>query len=113
MMTFAAAVGLLSVALIGFGLARQHADGEPGEYVGVHLPHSHHPAAVLPRPAAAGVVQAVFAVLPSTQAMQLLLNSMTSQQPLFPNAWPSYLILAAWGVAAYTLSLWRLSRREG
>jgi ABC-type multidrug transport system permease subunit len=57
------------------------------------------------------VVQGVLSVLPSTQAMPLILNSMTPQT-VYPNAWLSYLVLVAWGIVAYLLLWWRLSRRE-
>jgi hypothetical protein len=109
--TFVATSLLLSVALIGFGLLlgslltanQMNTWGGvflipillPPFLVGISLP---------------GVVEALFSALPSTQAMRLLVNSMAAQ-PIFPQAWLSYLVIATWGVIAYALVLWRLARR--
>lgn len=113
MMLFATSVALLSVALIGFGLlmgalltANQvNTWGSllllpiilPPFFLGMDLPPAVH---------------ALLSILPSSQAMQLMINSV-AQRPLFPNMWVSYLIIAVWGVLAYGLLFWRLSRREG
>ena len=111
--TFTAALGLLSVTLIGFGLllgglftASQMNTWGSLFMIPVILP----PFLIgLPLP---GVVNAIFNALPSTQAMRLILNSATSPgHPFFEQAWLSYLIIAAWGVVAYGLLQWRLSRR--
>jgi ABC-2 type transport system permease protein len=109
--TFATSLALLCVTLIGFGLLlgalltanQMNTWGSlflipiilPPFFLGMTLP---------------GVLQAVISVLPTTHAMQLILNSMASH-PFYPNAWVSYLVIAAWGVVAYGLLLWRLSRR--
>ena len=112
--TFAASLGLLSVTLIGFGLllgglftaSQMNTWGSlfmipvilPPFLIGVPLP---------------GVMDAMFYALPSTQAMRLILNSASSTgHPFFEQAWLSYLIIAAWGVVAYGLLQWRLSRRS-
>lgn len=111
-LTFVAALGLLSVTLIGFGLLlggiftanQMNTWGSlflipvilPPFLLGISLP---------------GALEALFAILPSTQAMRLILNS-ASGHPFFPQAWLSYLVIAAWGIVAYGLLLWRLSRRE-
>lgn len=111
--TFAAALGLLSVTLIGFGLllgglftANQMNTWGSLFLIPVILP----PFLIgMPLP---GVVNAMFSALPSTQAMRLILNSATSTaHPFFEQAWLSYLVIAAWGVIAYGMLQWRLSRR--
>lgn len=110
--TFVAAIGLLSVALAGFGLLlgslltanQMNTWGSmfllpvilPPFFLGVGVP---------------GALQAVFNALPSTHAMRLILNSATAQ-PLYANAWLSYGVIALWGVLAYALLLWRLARRS-
>ncbi len=111
MLTFVATTVLLSVGLIGFGLLLGSllTGNQMNTWGGVFLvPILLPPFLVgLPLP---GIVQAIFALLPSTQAMRLLVNSMTSQ-PIYPQVWLSYFVIIAWGVIAYALVLWRLSRR--
>lgn len=110
--TFSATIVLLTATLIGFGLLlgalltanQMNTWGSlflfpiilPPFFLGMPLPD---------------VVRMLIWILPSTQAMQLILNSM-SQQPFFAHAWLSYLVIAAWGVVGYGALLWRLSRRE-
>lgn len=110
--TFVAAIGLLSVTLIGFGLLlgglftanQMNTWGSlllipiivPPFFLGMPLP---------------GALATLFALLPTTQAMQLILNSMGPHQ-FFPQVWLSYLVIAAWGIVAYGALWWRLSRRE-
>ena len=50
-------------------------------------------------------------LLPTTQAMRLGANAFAGRT-LYGGLWLSFLIIAAWGVAAYGLLWWRLSRRE-
>jgi ABC-2 type transport system permease protein len=110
--TFVAAIGLLSVTLIGFGLLlgglftanQMNTWGSlllipiivPPFFLGMPLP---------------GALATLFALLPTTQAMQLILNSMGPHQ-FFPQVWLSYLVITAWGIVAYGALWWRLSRRE-
>ncbi len=110
--TFVASVALLCLTLTGFGLllggmltANQvNTWGSlflipiilPPFFLGMPLP---------------GILETLVSAMPSTHAMRLILNSMTTH-PFYPNAWLSYLVIAAWGVVAYGLLLWRLSRRE-
>lgn len=108
--TFVASIGLLSVALAGFGLllgsmltaSQMNTWGSiflipvilPPFLIGLSLP---------------GPLALAFSALPSTQAMRLILNSATADL-FYTNAWVSYLVIALWGVAAYGLLLWRLAR---
>lgn len=111
---FVASLVLLSVTLIGFGLllgsvltANQLNTWGSLFLIPVILPP------FLLGLTFPGVLDAVIAVLPSTHAMRLILNSATSPaHPFYPQAWLSYLVIAAWGVVAYGLLLWRLSRRN-
>ena len=111
-LSFIATFGLLSVGLIGFGLllgslftANQlNTWGSlfllplilPAFLVGIPLP---------------GIVEQIFLLLPSTHAMRLALNSLSATS-IYPNPWLSYVVIILWGVLAYGLLLWRLSRRE-
>lgn len=110
-LTFIAATVLLSVGLIGFGLLLGSllTGNQMNTWGGVFLVPILLPPFLMGLPLP-GVVEALFAALPSTQAMRLLVNSMTTQ-PLYPQVWLSYLVIIAWGVVAYALVLWRLSRR--
>ncbi len=56
-------------------------------------------------------VNTALSFLPTVHTFRLLANALTGK-PLYPNAWVSYAALAAWGVAAYGLVWWRLSRQE-
>ncbi len=56
-------------------------------------------------------VNAVLFVLPTSQTMRLLVNAFAGRD-LFGDAWLSYLILAAWAVAAYSVLWWQLDRRR-
>lgn len=110
--TFVAAVGLLSVALSGFGLLlgsvltanQMNTWGSlfllpiilPPFLIGVAVP---------------GALQVVFNALPSTHAMRLMLNSATTH-PFYSQSWLSYVVIALWGVAAFALLRWRLARRS-
>lgn len=58
------------------------------------------------------LVAAVLLALPTSQATRLAMNAL-SGEALFPDPALSYLVVLAWGAAAYALLLWRLSRREG
>jgi ABC-2 family transporter len=112
MLTFIATTVLLSVGLIGFGLLLGSllTGNQMNTWGGVFLVPILLPPFLVGVPLP-GVVETLFAALPSTQAMRLLINSMAAQ-PLYPRAWLSYLVIIAWGVVAYALVLWRLSRRE-
>jgi len=50
--------------------------------------------------------------LPTSQATRLAINALAGER-IFGDPWLSYLVLIGWGVFAYGLVLWHLSRREG
>jgi ABC-2 type transport system permease protein len=56
-------------------------------------------------------VNTALSFLPTVHTFRLLANAFTGRT-LYPNAWVSYVALAAWGAAAYGLVWWRLSRQE-
>lgn len=110
--TFIASVGLLSVALAGFGLLL-------GSLLTANQMNTWGSLFLLPiilppfllGMAVPGAFQVVFNVLPSTHAMRLILNSATTH-PFYSQPWLSFIVVAMWGVAAYALLLWRLARRS-
>lgn len=110
--TFVAAIGLLSVTLIGFGLllGGMFTANQMNTWGSVFLVPVILPPFLLGM-SLPGAVEALFSILPSTQAMRLILNS-AGEHPYFSQTWLSYLVIAAWGVVAYGLLLWRLSQRE-
>jgi ABC-type multidrug transport system permease subunit len=110
---FAAALALLAVALTGFGLLLgglfKNAN-QLNTWSGFLLLPVITPVFLvgLPMPA---TVDTVLLVLPTSQATRLALNGL-SGEALFPDAWLSVLVVAAWGLAAYLLLLRQLRRRE-
>lgn len=58
-----------------------------------------------------GVMNAVLLALPTSQAMRLIADA-TSGESIFGGAWLSFLVIAAWGAAAYAVVSWQLSRRQ-
>lgn len=111
---FVATTLLLSVALIGIGLLlgglfRSATQLNTWSSL-ILIPFAGPIFAVgLPVPAA---VDALLTALPTSQGTRLAINALTGD-PVFGNAWLSYLVIAAWGALAYLLVLWRLSQREG
>lgn len=110
---FVVSVVLLSVTLVGFGLLLgglfRNAN-QVNTWSGLFLLPVVGPAFAvgypLPDPASAAL-----AIFPTTQAAKLAINGL-SGETLFPQPWLAVLIIVAWGVLAYGLLLWRLSRRE-
>ena len=58
-----------------------------------------------------GWAEAIVSVIPTTQTMRLGVNALAGRQ-LFGAEWLSLAIIVAWGVAAYGLVWWRVSRQE-
>jgi ABC-2 type transport system permease protein len=110
---FVGAVALFSVALVGFGLligGLFRNANQVNTWSGLFLLPVIGPAFAtgypLPDWAAVGL-----AVLPTSQAAKLAINAF-SGETLFPQQWLAVLVIVAWGVVAYGLLFWRLSRRE-
>ncbi len=109
----AAGVGLLSVSLIGVGLllgilARTQSQVSVwGQLVSLPLIAAAFATGFALPPWADALLSAV----PTSQATRLIVNGVTGQR-LFDGPWLSALVIAAWGVVAYTLLFWQLARRE-
>jgi ABC-2 type transport system permease protein len=56
-------------------------------------------------------VNRVLSFLPTVHTFRLAANAFAGRA-VFPNEWLSYAVLLAWGVGAYGLVWWRLSRQE-
>jgi ABC-2 type transport system permease protein len=106
-------VALFSVTLIGFGLLLgglfRNAN-QVNTWSGLFLMPVIGPAFAvgypLPDPVNLGL-----AVLPTSQATKLAINAF-SGETLFAQQWLAVLVIVVWGVVAYGLLFWRLSRRE-
>ena len=57
------------------------------------------------------VVNKVLAFIPTVYTFRLSANAFAGRT-LYPDSWLSYVVLMAWGVFAYGLLWWRLSRQE-
>ncbi len=110
---FVGAVALFSVTLIGFGLLLgglfRNAN-QVNTWSGLFLLPVIGPAFAVgyPLPEFANLG---LSLLPTSQAARLTINAF-SGETLFPRQWLAALVIAAWGVVAYGLLWWRLSRRE-
>ncbi len=110
---FAVDVLLTSVTLVGFGLLLggvMRTQTQLNTWSTVALLPLLAPAIVVQLPLP-GWVEAVVSALPTAQTMRLGVNALAGRQ-LFGAEWLSVAIIVAWGVAAYGLVWWRLSRRE-
>lgn len=110
---FAGAVILTSVTLIGFGLfigVLFRNANQLNTWAGVYLIPVIAPAFMvgLPLPDA---LDTLLLALPTSQAMRLLVNGMSGED-LFSNAYLSWFVVAAWGIAGYGLLSWRLSQQS-
>ena len=113
-LAFGGAIALLSVALIGFGLLMGgllRSANQLNTWSSVILLPFVGPVYAVGLPVPDGV-ERLLDLLPTSQATRLTLNALTGER-FFAGTWLSYLVIAAWGLAAYALVLWRLSRREG
>jgi ABC-2 type transport system permease protein len=110
---FAAAVLLLGVTMLGFGLfvgVLFRNANQLNTWAGLYLLPVIAPAFMVGLPLPDEFDTALL-LLPTSQAMRLLVNGMSGAQ-LFSNVALSWLVLAAWGVAGYGLLSWRLSQQR-
>jgi ABC-2 type transport system permease protein len=110
---FVGAVALFGVTLIGFGLligGLFRNANQVNTWSGLFLLPVIGPAFAVgyPLPDWADIS---LSVLPTTQATKLAINAF-SGETLFPQQWLAVVVMFAWGVVAYGLLLWRLSKRE-
>lgn len=110
---FVAALGSLSVALVGFGLligGLFRNANQVNTWGGILLLPIIMPVFVVGQPIPQ-VADTILSAIPTAQGTRLALNAL-SGTPIFPNPWLSFLIIAAWGAVAYALVYWRLQRHE-
>lgn len=112
-LAYAVAVVVTAVVVVGIGLLIGGVFRSPAQlqtWGFVFLLPLIAPAVMvaLPLPEAA---QAAVLWLPTAHTSRLLVDA-TIGGDVFPAPWLSYLVLFAWGVAAYGLLVWRLRRRE-
>jgi ABC-2 type transport system permease protein len=110
---FVVDIVLTSVTLVGLGLllgGLMHTQTQLNTWSTVALIPLMAPAIVIQLPLP-GWVEALVSVLPTAQTMRLGVNALAGRQ-LFGAEWLSVAIILGWGVAAYGLVWWRLSRQE-
>ncbi|MEA2584936.1 MAG: type transport system permease protein [Thermomicrobiales bacterium] len=110
---FAVTVASLSATLIGFGLLLagffKNAN-QLNTWSGVILLPVIGPAFSVGLPVP-DLVDRLASLFPTGSATKLLLDS-ASHESLFSNTATSFLVIAVWGVVAYALLYWQLSRRQ-
>jgi hypothetical protein len=110
---FVVDIVLTSVTLVGLGLllgGLMHTQTQLNTWSTVALIPLMAPAIVIQLPLP-GWAEAIVSVLPTAQTMRLGVNALAGRQ-LFGAEWLSVAIILGWGVAAYGLVWWRLSRQE-
>jgi hypothetical protein len=110
---FAVTIALLSATLIGFGLLLagffKNAN-QLNTWSGIILLPVVAPAfsVGLPTPR---IIERLASIFPTGGGTKLLLDS-ASKESLFSGTATSFLVIVAWGIAAYALLYWQLSRRQ-
>lgn len=110
---FVAAVLVLGVTLIGFGLligGLFHSANQLNTWGGIIILPFLAPAFAIGFPIP-GWLQSVFDAIPTSQATKMMIDSMTSE-PFFGQTWLAFGVMALWAVLAYLLLVQRLSHRE-
>jgi ABC-2 type transport system permease protein len=110
---FVADIVLTSVTLVGLGLllgGLMRTQTQLNSWSTVALIPLMAPAIVIQLPLP-GWAEAIMSVLPTAQTMRLGVNALAGRQ-LFGAEWLSVAIILGWGIAAYALVWWRLSRQE-
>ena len=108
-----AATGLLSISLIGFGLLMAglfKSANQLNTWSGLLLLPVIAPAFAIGLPTPK-IVGKIAEALPTGSAAKILMNSMAHER-VFSNQMVSFAIIVAWGVLAFGLLLWQLSRRQ-
>lgn len=110
---FVAAVLITGVALIGIGLIMASlfkSANQLNTWSGVFLIPVITPAALVGAPVD-GILEALLLSLPTSQMMRLMTDA-TVGDAVFGDAWLSFLVIVLWGIAAYAVVSWQLSRRQ-
>jgi ABC-2 type transport system permease protein len=109
---FTAGMGMLSIALVGFGLllGGLFSASQLNTWGGLLLLPVLFPAFVtgLPMPQP---IEIAALLLPTSHATRIAINGLAGEA-IFDNLWLSFVALTIWAVAGFALLLWRLSRRE-
>jgi ABC-2 type transport system permease protein len=103
---------LLSITFVGLGLllGGMLSAAQLNTWGGIFIIPILLPALVVGE-AAPGWLEAILALVPTTQGARLALNGM-SEEALFGHVWASIAVMLTWCVALYALLLWRLAHRE-
>ncbi len=110
---FAVAVMALSVTLLGFGLligGLFRSANQLNTWGGFMLFPLLAPAFAVGLPVP-GWVQTIFDVIPTSQAIKVMIDSMSSQQ-FFGQTWLAFVVMGIWAAVAYGLLVLRLGHRE-
>lgn len=110
---FVAVIAELGLALIGFGLLMAglfKSANQLNTWSGLLLLPVIAPAFAIGLPTP-DPIKTIAEALPTGSAMKVLMNSMANER-VFSNNALAFAIIAAWGVAAYALLRWQLSRRQ-
>jgi hypothetical protein len=109
---FTAGMAMFSIALIGFGLllGGLFSASQLNTWGGLLLLPVLFPAFVTGLPAPRPV-EIVALLLPTSHATRISVNAIAGEA-IFDNLWLSFIALAIWAIAGFSLLLWRLSRRE-
>lgn len=110
---FAAAILATGVTLIGLGLVMAgffRSANQLNTWSGVFLTPVIGPAFLVGAPLG-DVAEVILLALPTSQAMRLIGDAALGES-IFGGAWLSYLVIAAWGLAAYAAVSWQLARRQ-
>jgi ABC-type multidrug transport system permease subunit len=110
--SFVAGLGLLSIALVGFGLLLGGwlTANQLNSWGGVLMLPAVAPAFIIGTPAPEALKIAAN-LLPTAQGARLAMNGLAGET-VFANPWLSVLGLLAWAVVGFALLSWRLARRE-
>lgn len=109
---FIVGIGLLSLALVGFGLllGRTLSANQLNSWGGVLLIPVISPAFIIGTPAPDWLIQAANAT-PTAMGARLAMNGVAGEA-IFAKAWLSVLGLLIWTLAGFGLLGWRMARRE-
>ena len=108
-----AATVLLGITLIGFGLLLAGLFKNANQlntWSGIILIPVLTPAFAIALPGP-DWVETVSELTPTGAGMKLIMNS-AAEEPIFSGNAMAFLVIAVWGVLAYGLLLWQLSRRQ-
>ncbi len=110
---FVAAILVTGVTLIGIGLVMAgffKSANQLNTWSGVFLAPVIAPAFLVGAPLD-GILEAVLLVLPTSQGMRLMTDA-TVGDAVYGGSVLSFIVILVWGIVAYTVVSWQLSRRQ-